>query len=384
VIDPLRVGLDYLPAATHPSGVGRYVRELVRALVRLEQRPALALFELGGGARPFEGEPLGLAGAAAVRRLRGPLPRRAVSALGRIGLGADRLLGGVEVFHRVHPRWPPVSRAPETLAVAELPPPGSAAERELARAARRAAAVLVFSEDYRRRVAERCALDPTTVRAVGVGCEHWARAFAARPLPPPPPRPRFLVLGALRPERRPTTVLAGFERLRAGGLDAELVFVGRAAGAADPFRRALAVSPAREAVRWLDDAREAELPELVAGCTSLVHLAEEEGSPVTPLEAFSLGLDVVAARVPSFVEVLGSEALYVDLAEALESPERLAEQMAESAGRAARPEGRAARRALAAGHTWERNALATRAIWQDVARSPSHPASTPDPRSPRR
>ena len=32
----LRVGLDYLPATTHWPGVGRYVREFVRALVRLE------------------------------------------------------------------------------------------------------------------------------------------------------------------------------------------------------------------------------------------------------------------------------------------------------------------------------------------------------------
>ena len=378
MIEPLRVGLDYLPAVTHPPGVGRYVRELVRALVRLERRPALALFELGGGARLLEGEPLGLAGAPAVRRLRARLPRRAVTLLGRAGLGADRLLGGVDVFHRVHPLWPPVSRASETLAVAELPPVGSAADAELGAAARRAAAVLVFSADYRRRVAERCALDPRAVHAVGVGCEHWARAFAgARALPPPLARPRFLVLGALRPERRPTAVLAALERLRAGGVDGELLLVGRAAGAAEAFRRALAVSPARAAVRWLDDAREADLPELVAGCTTLVHLAEEEGSPVTPLEAFSLGLDVVAARVPAFVEVLGSEALYVDLAEVLEDPAVLAERLAESAGRAARAEGRAARRALAAGHTWERNAQATLAIWQDVA------APTPAPRTSR-
>ena len=48
---PMRVGMDYLAAVTHPPGVGRYVRELVRAVVRLDERPALALFELGGGAR---------------------------------------------------------------------------------------------------------------------------------------------------------------------------------------------------------------------------------------------------------------------------------------------------------------------------------------------
>ena len=97
------VGIDYLSAVTHPPGVGRYLRELVRALVRLEQRPELRLLEVGGGSRVMEGPPLGLAGAARVRRLRSRLPRRTLDLLSRMGLGAARLLGGVGGF-RPYPR----------------------------------------------------------------------------------------------------------------------------------------------------------------------------------------------------------------------------------------------------------------------------------------
>ena len=123
------VGIDYLSAVTHPPGVGRYLRELVRALVRLEQRPELRLLEVGGGSRVMEGPPLGLAGAARVRRLRSRLPRRTLDLLSRMGLGADRLLGGVDVFHRVFPERPVSTRAAVSLALAELPAPGSAQDK---------------------------------------------------------------------------------------------------------------------------------------------------------------------------------------------------------------------------------------------------------------
>lgn len=367
----MRVGVDYLAAVTHPPGVGRYVRELVRALVRLEERPALALFELGGGARVMEGEPLGLRGARDVRRLRAPLPRRAVDWLGRAGLGADRLLGGVDLFHRIFPDRPRISRAPETIAVAELPRPATAADAAWRAACRRAAATIVFCADYRARVAERYDLDPARVHALPVGCEHWARARPAAP--DPGPRPRFLVLGALREERRPLTVLRAFEALRAGGVDAELVLVGRPGSAAAAFRAALAASPARDAVRWDAAPREAEMPETVAAVDVLVHLAEEEGSPVTPLEAFSLGLDVVAARLPAFVEALGEEALYVELARADEDPGILGQALATAALR--RDDALAAerRRAVARVFTWRENARRTARIWQDVRRVPPPP-----------
>ena len=97
----MRVGLDYLPAVTHAPGAGRYARELVRALVRLEEPAGLDLRLLQlGGARATIGEPaLGLAGARVrprLRRLR--LPRRLAA---RIGLTPERLLGRLDLFHRV-------------------------------------------------------------------------------------------------------------------------------------------------------------------------------------------------------------------------------------------------------------------------------------------
>jgi len=56
----VRVGIDYLPAVTHAPGAGRYARELVRALLRLEDRPEIALYEVGRAERTVEERALGL------------------------------------------------------------------------------------------------------------------------------------------------------------------------------------------------------------------------------------------------------------------------------------------------------------------------------------
>jgi glycosyltransferase involved in cell wall biosynthesis len=363
------VGIDYLPAVAHAPGVGRYARELVRALAPLDDRPTLRLFEVGGGPRAMEEQDLGLAGAQRLSRVTRRWPRRAVSALGRLGFGADRWLGGVDLFHRVLPGYPPVARAREVQPVAELPPAGSPADAELGAACRRAAAVVVFSEHYRTLVPARYDLDRARVHLTPVGCEHWARRLAE--VPPPPARPRLLVLGALRGARQPETVLSAFEALRDGGVDAELVLVGHPGDAADGFRSALAGSAHAAAVTWESSPREADMPSTAAGATLLLHLAEDEGSPVTPLEAFRFGRAVVASDLPAFREALGEEGRYVAPDAA---PHAIADELA--ACLAADDEAARKRRVtLASGFTWTATATATVAVWRELFEAgKKHPA----------
>lgn len=375
--EPL-IGVDHLPAVQHAPGVGRYVRELVRALVRLEDGPRLALLDAGLGPRPMAGAPLGLAGYEArfVRR-RLPVPRRALDLLARVGLGADRLLGGPALVHRVHPEHPPVSRGVRTtLAVAELPEVGTPADAALGRGAARAAAVVVFDRTFGAALAARYALDPARVHAVPVGCEHWERDLAGEVVARRDP-PELLVLGAIRAAREPERVLAAFEALLACGTRAALRFVGRPGDRAPAFRAALARSSARAHVRWDAEPDEATLPRVVAGATALVHLSRSEGSPVTPLEACRLGPAVVASGTPVFRAVLGDAARWV---ESGDDPRTLAEHFARALADGADQAGRDARRRLAAPFTWEASARAHVAAWRrilsdDATRPPSRAAS---------
>ena len=128
--------------------MGRYARELVRALVRLEDPPDLALYEVGRAERSVGEEALGLPhGSPRVHRMRSSTPRRLLrwSPL-RSSRCADAALGGVDLFHHTSRVLPPVARAVETLAVSEIPVAGSAEERLLARALSRADGALALSQ----------------------------------------------------------------------------------------------------------------------------------------------------------------------------------------------------------------------------------------------
>lgn len=362
----MRVGLDYLPAVSHAPGVGRYARELVRALVRLDEPPELALCELGRAPRAI-GEPhLGLAGATRVRRrLRARVPRRWLALAHRLGgPGVDRLLGGVELFHHVLPGALPVTRARRTLALSELPPEGGAAEARLRALARELDGLVVFSADLAARAAARLELPPERVHRAPVGCEHWTRLA--------PPRARadapttVLCLGALSRAHRPLAVLRAFEHVRAGGLDARLVWAGRDGDEGAAFRARLAASPAAPAVEWRRDPTEPELARLAAGCAALVHVPRAAGTPVTPLEACAGGAAVLATRLPAFEEALGAAADWVDPALPDEDPRALGDALAATLAGAADPAGRAARRALAARFPWAGCAAAHRDAWAAV------------------
>ena len=360
----LQVGIDYLPAVSHAPGVGRYVRELVRALVRLEERPELALYEVGRAERVMDGPSLGLTPG-------DPRVKRCVSQRSRRLLGfaplarwrcADRALGGVDLFHQVLHDAPPIDTALESFALSELPARGSRTERRLGERLARARAVLVFSSEFAERVRQRFALPASKVEHVHVGCEHWRRDLARieRAVSPA----RLLVLGATRSERRHTAILAACERLVLDGMQLQLVLAGRKGPAEALFADRLARSPIKERVERHVDPREAALPMLVASCHVLVHLSDDEGTPVTPLEAFAIGLDVVASRLSAFEETLGAEALWVDNDEAVRAPDRLAATLARAIERRQDMNLATKRELLAREYTWERNARETLAIWE--------------------
>jgi glycosyltransferase involved in cell wall biosynthesis len=358
----VRVGLDYHPAVTHAPGAGRYARELVRALVRLDDAPELRLLEVGGE-RASIGEPaLGLADAPrSPRRRRLRVPRRWIA---RLGIGADRLLGGVDLFHRVHPDWPPVSRAVEVQPVAELGPPGGEGDAALSARFVRGAHAVVFSAGGAELVAERFGLPSARVHRTPVGCEHWARV-----LPEPGPRdeePAYaVVLGSVRRDRRHVAIARAFESLWRRQVIGRLFVLGGRGDAADAFEEVLLGLEARDQVRWIERPREGQHPPLVASAAVLVHLASNELTPVTPLEGLSFGTPVVASRIPAFEEALGGEARLVEESEA-DDPEALAAAIEAAAESARDPEAEARRRAVAARFSWAGCAEATLAAWRAI------------------
>lgn len=368
----IRIAIDYGIALSHAPGVGRYARELVRALVRRADAPALRLLEVGRAPHVLPVTALGLDAARAngvdVRVTRVPLPRRVVGALGRIGWTTERWVGGADVVHQVLPYEPlPTRTAWNTLTLAELPDPRSAFERALRNTLSRTERVLVFSNSARDELARRFDVDASRIEVVPVGADHWARET-----PSPSQRrspPEVLVLGQATPRRRPDAIVTACERVVAGGLELRLRFVGPKGELGDALRARLARSPLADRAT-IEPGVEAEMPGLVAGAGVLVHLNDVEWTAVTPLEAFAVGVPVVVSRIPAFVEALRDEADYIDddaeLADAI-----AAAITSDSDARRAR------RREFARAFTWDRNAAATIDVWTKmVSARGSGPASS--------
>ena len=371
------IGLDYLPAHSHWPGVGRWMRELVRALVELGHADELRLFDWGRASRRVEAEAMGLvdAGGRAPKPHTVALPRRLFELRERfLPRGADGLLGGCDLFQSVHLDWPPVKRAKRVLPVPELPTAGSAGDERWRRQVSSAHAILTFSQAARAEVLERTGRREEEVLAVPVGADHWARrhsdpGVSAEPGP-------IVVLGALRAEREPEVILEAYERLPPSAPVGELLFLGGGGAAADDFLRRLSFSSARSRVRWLEHLSDHEIGARLASAAVLVHLSAGEASAVTPLEAQHVGVPVVVSDMPAFRECLGggdgplSAAGEVQFLPASGGRRRGAalSELLEAALHAARdPECRARARLRAAPFTWVANAEATRLAWAKLA-----------------
>ena len=362
------MAMDYTPAAGHAPGTGRYARELVRALIR-EPAPSLRrlrLVEVGRAPRPMAGPPLGLSGPAVrlapeLRRVR--LPRRAVALAARVHGGLGRWIGGgCDLFHRAIPAWPPATAPSQTLAVSGFPGPGGPELRAFTSAVQGADGLIVFSAEAAARLQRDFGTAPSRVFQVPVGTDHWQRD-----LPPAlgkRPSQDILVLGSIRRSRRPLAVLRAFEAVRQRGSSSRLLMVGRPGDAAQEFRAALKASPAAAHVRWIAEPDEALMPRCVAGSMILLHLTDDEATPVTPLEACRHGLGVVASPTPAFEEALSASARFVDS----DDPASVAVALEQVLQQAMEPGIREGWMRNAAPYTWQACARAHLAAWETILR----------------
>ena len=93
----MRIGIDHRPALFGRGGIAVYVRELVAALAQVAPDDELELF--AHRFRRPHGETGEVPQAPNVRVHEKRIPAQALTLAERAGLGADRLLGDVDVLH---------------------------------------------------------------------------------------------------------------------------------------------------------------------------------------------------------------------------------------------------------------------------------------------
>ncbi len=329
----MRIGIDYRPALVNREGIGRYARELVRALVELDLDRELGLFGYTLASSRYSRAELGIAGSKAeLVRLR--LPSRWMPGLlRRIGKGVDDLVGGAEVFHHTQYSALPVRASVEVATIfdciylyegagyvpAETAARMAAAARELVQRSRR---ILVPSQFVGAEVVMGLGAHPARVAVTELGCDHVARNLPPQGFPRPS-EPFVLTAGRVDARKNHLRMLEAFELLVKEGLPHRWVVAGPRVHDAEAFERRLADSPARQRVEWRLNVSDAELTKLYAQCDCFVFASLSEGFGLPPLEAMACGAPVVASAVTSLPEVCGDAAFLVEPTES----ERIFEAM---------------------------------------------------------
>jgi glycosyltransferase involved in cell wall biosynthesis len=367
----MRIGIDARLWGEPRSGIGRYTRALVDALVAEAPAEDWVLYV---DRPPAEAVPE----RATVRCL--PWPQRLLWTLW--AAPRDLRRQPVDLFHGVTGfELPPAGPAALVTTVHDLVPfrfPRLVPWRHrlavrclLGAAVRRAAAVIAVSAVTRTELLARYRLDPARVHVIP---EAAAPGFG----PPSPagrvafrtryalPAPYVLFVGLHEPKKNLGTLLHAVARLRARGRfdGTHLVIAGAPGWGGEAPPAAVRRLGLEAVVRFLGPVPDADLAALYAEARAFVFPSLWEGFGLPVLEAMAAGAPVIAARRGALPEVTGDAALLVE-----PEPAAVADALEMLLGDPAlQARLREAGRARAATFSWARTARATLGVYRAVRR----------------
>jgi glycosyltransferase involved in cell wall biosynthesis len=331
----MRIGIDYTAAVQQRAGIGRYTRNLVRALSHLDRQHRYTLFAAGGDADDGLGPwPENF------RMCAVPISDRWLSILWqrmRVPLPVQLVTGPLDLFHSPDFVLPPLVRTPAVLTVHDLsflrvpdcfvPAFRSYLSSAVPRAVARAGRILADSTSTRNDLVELLDVEPARITVIYPGVE--ARF---RPVREPDARAavraryglpaRFILgLSTLQPRKNFDGLVAAFARLVGGaegwpGLaDVHLVVAGQKGWMYEEALATAAGSGVADRIHFTGFVDDADLPALYSLASVFAFPSWYEGFGVPVLEAMACGTPVVAADNSSLPEVVGEAGLLVDAAD---------------------------------------------------------------------
>ncbi|HFD39768.1 MAG TPA: glycosyltransferase family 1 protein, partial [Anaerolineae bacterium] len=228
----MRIGIDYTAAVRQGGGIGRYTRNLIRALAALDDDNRYILFTAGRGDDGLGSWPENF------RRRAVPLSDRWLNILWqrlRLPVPIQLVTGPLDLFHSPDFVLPPTGRTPTVLTVHDLsflrvPQCFVPRFREyltgaVARAVKRAGHILADSQSTRRDLIELLAVEPERVTVLYPGVEPRFRPIASAAADPAStlsgvrarydlPERFILGLGTLQPRKNFDGLIRAFAHLR--------------------------------------------------------------------------------------------------------------------------------------------------------------------------
>jgi glycosyltransferase involved in cell wall biosynthesis len=379
----VRIGIEYTAAVSQRAGIGRLVRNQIRALADLDagQNQYVLLYPRLAHAQPDD-----FPNAPNFTRHEVPLPERWLTIAwhrAQVPFAADWLTGPVDLFHSPDFVLPPLRKARGILTVHDLaflmrpecahPHLRAYLEGVVPRSVRRARFVIADSENTRNDVVVLLGAKAEDVEVVPGGVDERFRPVAdpdllkrARTFAKVGDAPFIVAVGVLEPRKNLTTLMDAFALLKARGdlPDHKLVLGGGRGWLYEGIFAHHAESPVRDDILFPGFVPDDLLPALYSAADVLAFPSLYEGFGLPILEAMACGTPVVSSNTSCLPEVAEGAALMVD-------PER-AEDLAESllrliADSDLRTDLRAKGLERAARYTWQAAAEKLFDVYQRVA-----------------
>jgi glycosyltransferase involved in cell wall biosynthesis len=348
----MRVALDAGPLLGTPTGVGRYVAELVHALSAREVAVERFAVSLTAPADPD------------VRRWR--VPARAAQTLWmrRVSFVPKRLFAGCDIVHGTNFVLPPTDGRPGVVTVHDLSflrkdvfPGGERLRRSVPWSLGRADVVIAPTQAIADEIVSTYGHDRERIEVVHEGVAPTF--FGATPLSDSTlggmgiPGPFVLAVGTLEPRKNLEALIAAWKEAADALAGWRLVLAGPA-GWGEPLSEAAGVMR----LGYVDDAT---LPGLMAAADIFCYPSHYEGFGLPPLEAMAAGTACIAGRYSAADEVLGDAAELVEPSDVAGLSHALAGlALDEARRRRLALEGRA----QAARYTWDKTAQRTRDVYR--------------------
>ncbi|MBO9358370.1 MAG: glycosyltransferase family 4 protein [Thermomicrobium sp.] len=317
----MRVAIDFTPGLNQPAGIGRYTRELVRALAEQAHFDIVLWHGRTSSPRPRPSSPR-------IHYRQMPFSERWLTRLWyrlRIPFPIDPLIGPVDVVHGTdflvpQARCARVATVHDVsfLLVPELGHPRlvSFLRAVVPRMLRTADALITVSESVQQDLLRLYRVAPDRVYAIPHGV-----AFPFVPHQPQHARPVIaslgirepyvIAVGTVEPRKGYPVLLQAVERAAENIPDLQLVIVGATGWLAEPIERALEEAQQRGRVFRLRRISDQTLAALYSAAAAFVTASFYEGFNFPLLEALACGAPAIATDIPVHREVAGNAALFV-------------------------------------------------------------------------
>jgi glycosyltransferase involved in cell wall biosynthesis len=341
----VRIAIDATPAIVQRGGVGRYTRELLRAIV-LETLDHKFILSAASNQSEIDDLLTDIPPGAwrEVRKL--PAPERIMTAFWqrfRLPFDIARWIGPHDLYHGTDFVLPP-TKARKVVTIHDLsfmlhpeychPELARYLQSAVPRSLERADVVITVSSSVAAEVATMFPGVRSKIVAIPNGVVPPRESIQDRI----GQEPVALMVGTIEPRKNYETALAAMRQVRAQRPYTRLVIVGRRGWLDDEIVQQIERAKADGWLTWMDSASDSDLEDAYRRASIFVATSHYEGFGLPVLEAMARGLPCVVSNIAAHREVAGGAAVYVGAANTEEFADSITSLLDDESSRRQRSE----------------------------------------------